>query len=276
MYRIIINRLLQGKLTFPYPAKEPAVADRFRGRPLVDSRKCQAGCHNCVEVCPVEAISQSVENGQTTRVNIDLGRCLFCTLCQEACPTKAIEYTREFRMATRKRTDLVVGDAGLKLAEALDAKLRRLFGRSLKMRVVSAGDCNGCGVEVNVLTTLVFDIARFGIQYVAAPRHADGLIITGPVTENMREALLKTYAAVPAPKIVIAVGACAISGGPFRDHPEVHNGADSVLPVDLYIPGCQPHPMTILDGYLRLLGRLPEDRLPKKYSDSFSLNQHIF
>ena len=112
-----------------------------------------------------------------------------------------------------------------------------------------------------MLGTVVFDLGRFGIQFVASPRHADGLLITGPVTENMRLALKKTYDAVPAPKIVIAVGACAISGGPYIDHPEVHNGADSVVPVDLYIPGCPPHPFTILDGLLGLLGRIDERRL---------------
>jgi Ni,Fe-hydrogenase III small subunit len=113
---------------------------------------------------------------------------------------------------------------------------------------------------VNVLNTVVFDLGRFGIQFVASPRHADGLLITGPVTENMRLALIKTYDAVPAPKIVIAVGACAISGGPFVDHPEVHNGADAVVPVDVYDPGCPPHPVTILDALLRLLGRIEEQR----------------
>jgi Ni,Fe-hydrogenase III small subunit len=107
-----------------------------------------------------------------------------------------------------------------------------------------------------VLNTVVFDLGRFGIQFVASPRHADGLLITGPVTENMRAALKIAYDAVPAPKLVIAVGACAIAGGPYIDHPEVHNGADRVVPVDLYVPGCPPHPWTILDGLLRLLGRL--------------------
>ena len=144
----------------------------------------------------------------------------------------------------------------MKLAEALEIKFRRLLGRSLKLRQVSAGGCSACEADVNVLNTVVFDLGRFGIQFVASPRHADGLLITGPVTENMKLALQKTYAAVPSPKIVIAVGACAISGGPFMDHPEVHNGADSLLPIDLYVPGCPPHPVTILDGLLRLLGKL--------------------
>jgi Ni,Fe-hydrogenase III small subunit len=147
---------------------------------------------------------------------------------------------------------------GLELAHALDGKSRRLFGRSLKLRQVSAGGCNACEGDVNVLNTVVFDLGRFGIQFVASPRHADGLLITGPITRNMELALGKTYDAVPAPKLVIAVGACAISGGPYAGHAEQRDGADRVVPVDLYVPGCPPHPLTILDGLLRLLDRLPE------------------
>ena len=144
----------------------------------------------------------------------------------------------------------------LALATALDERLRRLFGRSLKLRQVSAGGCNACEADVNVLSTLAWDIGRFGIRIVASPRHADGLIVTGPVSENMRLALRKTYDAVAPPKIVIAIGACAIAGGPYLGHPEVAGGAGAVVPVDLWVPGCPPHPLTMLDGMLRLLGRL--------------------
>ena len=201
---------------------------------------------------------------RSDKVRIDLGKCLFCTDCVNACPQQAIAYTKDFQLAVRNRQGLVVEQGGLEadLSAALDAKLMKLFGRSLKLRQVSAGGCGACEADVNVLQTIGWDLGRFGIQMVASPRHADGLLITGPVTQNMELALKKTYDAVPEPKIVIAVGACAISGGPYINHAEVQNGADAVMPVDLYIPGCPPHPLTILDGLLRLLGRIEEGSRP--------------
>ena len=254
MLDVIRARLRQGHRTMKYPdAPPPALPERFRGRPALDAKKCPDGCARCAEACPTTAID--VRDG----FKLDLGRCLFCTECASACPEGALSYTRDHRLAVSARADLVTSaEHELALAQALKGRMRSLFGRSLKLRQVSAGGCNACELDVNVLNTVGWDLSRFGIQFVASPRHADGLLVTGALSQNMLLALRKTYDAVPAPKLVIAVGACAISGGPYVDHPEVENGAEGELPIDLYIPGCPPHPLTILDGLLRLIGRIED------------------
>ncbi len=256
MLDILIARLKQGRRTVGFPDEPPTLPERFRGAPELFPDRCKDGCRACVEACPTDALAMDDKG-----LRLDLGRCLFCHDCVAACPEGAIGYTTSHRLAARRREDLVVRGEALARVRALDDKMLRLFRRSLKLRVVSAGGCNACEADVNVLGTVVFDLGRFGIQYVASPRHADGLLITGPVSENMKLALQKTYEAVPAPKIVIAVGACAISGGPYVGHEEAHDGADSVVPVDLYVAGCPPHPFTILDGLLGVLDRLGPERL---------------
>ena len=254
MLKELMARWRQGYRTIAYPAgPPPALPARFRGRPVVDAAKCRRGCCDPSAVCPAGALKLD-ERGCA----VDLGRCLFCGECARACPEGCVTFTGDHALAVRHREDLLVRDATYRLADALEARTQRLFRRSLRLRQVSAGGCNACEADSNVLTTIGWDIGRFGIQFVASPRHADGLLITGCVPENMRLALVKTYEAVPGPKIVIAVGACAIAGGPYVDHPEVHNGADGIVPVDLYVPGCPPHPLTILDGLLRLLGKIAE------------------
>lgn len=263
MLRILLARMQQGHRTIKYPdGPPPEMPDRFRGRPTLDAAQCPEGCRACADACPTGAVNLA------DKTSIDLGKCLFCTDCVAACPEKAITYSTDYRLAVRRREDLILhqDQQVLSLASALDARLKRLFGRSLKLRQVSAGGCNACEADVNVLSTIGWDLGRFGIQMVASPRHSDGLLITGPVTRNMELALRKTYDAVPDPKIVIAVGACAISGGPYIDHPQVRNGADAIVPVDLYIPGCPPHPLTILDGLLRLIDRI-EDGSRKEHAD---------
>jgi Ni,Fe-hydrogenase III small subunit/NAD-dependent dihydropyrimidine dehydrogenase PreA subunit len=254
----ITHRLKRGCETMAYPkGPAPALPDRHGGALKVDASKCADGCNACVPVCPTQAITRPAEKPMA----LDLGRCIFCAACVETCPTKAITQTGDHRMAVSRREDLVLGESGkeqVRLAVALDEKLRKLLGRSLRLRQVSAGGCAACEADTNVLGTIGWDLGRFGIQFVASPRHADGLLITGPVTKNMELALKKTYDAVAGPKIVIVVGACAIAGGPFIGHPQHNQGASAVVPVDLFIPGCPPHPLTILDGLLRLLDRLEQ------------------
>jgi Ni,Fe-hydrogenase III small subunit len=219
MFDFLRTRLAQGTRTSPFPKGGADFPERFRALPVLEAN-----------------------------VPRDVGACLFS-------PEEGA-YTRDYRMASATRQGLVATTGEIELAGALNAQMRRLFGRSLRLRSVVAGSCNGCEAELVALGNVVFDLGRFGVQFVASPRHADGIVITGVVNRNMRLALEKTYEATPEPRLVIAVGACAIAGGPFAGSPEIE-GIPPGIPVDLYIPGCPPHPLTVLDGLLRLLDRLP-------------------
>lgn len=249
MSDLLRTRLRQGFQTKPFPPDPNPLPERYRGLPSLDVSRCPEGCRACAEVCPTAAI----EPASSPRLN--MARCLFCPACTEACPTGAVTFTREYSLAATARQGLVLGPGDRPRVEPLRGEALRLFGRSLKLRQVSAGGCNGCEVELNVLSTLAWDLGRFGVQFVASPRHADGVVVTGPVTRNMARALRLTYEAVPAPKLVILSGACALSGGPFAGSPAVV-GHPPDIAVDLFVPGCPPHPLTFLDGLLRLLGRI--------------------
>ena len=248
MLKILKTRIKIGNQTLPFPP-ERKMPERFRGVPEILPEKCTHHCEICEKVCPTKAISLNP-------LTLNLGKCVFCNECVVACPKEAIKFTNGLWMSVREKDDLLLRGKKINLAKTIHKKIRKLFERSLKLRVVTAGSCSGCEVELNAINNIQFDISRFGIQIVASPRHADGLIITGPVTDNMKLALEKTYKALSKPKIVIALGACAVSGGPFEGSPCAHNGATSTVPVDLFIPGCPPHPLTIIDGILRLLGKI--------------------
>ena len=253
MFKVIANRLEQGHKTSRYPQEAIELSRRFRGLPEIDAACNPALVRQCAESCPQQAILVDERR-------IDLGRCTFCGLCEQVSKGAFVRFTNRFELGAARREDLVTDGSLPELAAHAKAQFKRLFGRSLQLRQVSAGGCNACEADTNVLGTVVFDLGRFGIQFVASPRHADGILVTGAVSENMRLALEKTWAAVPSPKIVIATGACAISGGPYVGHPECHGGMSGIpIPVDLYIPGCPPHPLTILDGLLRLLDRIEGD-----------------
>ncbi len=144
------------------------------------------------------------------------------------------------------------------MGQRLNNKMKKIFGRSLHIREVDAGSCNGCEVEVSALSNPIYDIERFGFHIVASPRHADMLLVTGPVTRNMELALLKTYNAAPSPKLVAAMGSCACNGGIFGDTYASCGGVDKVIPVDVYIPGCPPRPQAVIFGLMVALDKLEQ------------------
>lgn len=252
MLDFLRTRLRQGTRTVPVASAGADLPERFRGLPVLHPAPCG-------EPRPVPS-GLHVRDAQG-RPALDLGACLFSPEEEGCGPAGAVRFSRDHRMATSTRAGLITPTGEVELARALDERMRALFGRSLRLRSVVAGSCNGCEAELVALGNVVFDLARFGVQFVASPRHADGVVVTGTVNRNMREALAKTWEATPAPRLVIAVGACAISGGPFRGSEEAGTGVPPELPVDLYVPGCPPHPLTVLDGLLRVLDRLPRERL---------------
>jgi Ni,Fe-hydrogenase III small subunit/NAD-dependent dihydropyrimidine dehydrogenase PreA subunit len=248
MLNAIYARIKQKYRTMPFPVKDIVLPERFLGRPYIFPQNCRQDCGKCKQVCPTAAII-----GWGQNLSLDLGKCIFCGECQKACEKKAIVFTRQYQLAVCQKEELIISGTEKSKNRCLGLPRKSIFQKSLKLRQVSAGGCNACEQDINVLNTVGFDLGRFGIQFVASPRHADGIVVTGPVTKNMLVALEKTYKAVPAPKLVIAVGACAISGGIYCDHRETSNGLDSIIPVDLYVPGCPPHPLTILDGLLKIM-----------------------
>lgn len=282
MFEPLRQSLKVGIATTSYPRTPPEVSSRARGRPAIDWAAWK-DARPAAAICPTGAIEFRDDAGTRTRtVSLDLGRCVFCGLCAEV--DRAIRMTSECELAARSRAELrsaaryrlkddgthhrlleEVPRPGAGAVDAVGRELRRrihsVLGRSLHIREVDAGSCNGCEVEINALSNPIYDLERFGIHLVASPRHADMLLVTGPVTRNMELALRKTYDATPEPRLVVAVGACGCSGGIFGRNYATCGGVDSVLPVDVYIPGCPPNPYALLHGILLAVGRLePRER----------------
>ncbi len=260
MLKTLMNRFEQGNRTSSYPKTPIEMPSRYRGVPTIAPEGPDAPADlakACAEACPQAAFDAD-------KRTIDLGRCCFCGTCERVSKSKLVHFTQSFELSTAKREHLITDGIGAKnganddanagalpdLANHAKQHFKKLFGRSLQLRQISAAGCNACEADLNVLTTPFFDLSRFGIDFVASPRHADAVVVTGPISRNMRTATLTTYEAMPAPKAVIAVGACAISGGPFTGSPEVSEGLESLLPVDLFIPGCPAHPLTNLHALL--------------------------
>jgi len=279
MFEILRKSFAAGVVTTGYPQVPPEVSSQARGRPEIDFARW-GDARPAVAACPTGALACS-DSGSTRTVMLDLAKCTFCGLCAEA--DTAIRMTNACQLAARRKEDLVTTaqyelgpDARHQklldrqqstvthpaapldaLGAEVKARVDKVLGRSLHIREVDAGSCNGCEIEIGGLNSPVYDIERFGIHFVASPRHADMLLVTGPVSRNMELALRKTYDATPAPRLVVAVGACGCSGGIFGRNYASLGGVDKVIPVDVYIPGCPPNPYSLLHGILTAIGRLP-------------------
>jgi Ni,Fe-hydrogenase III small subunit/formate hydrogenlyase subunit 6/NADH:ubiquinone oxidoreductase subunit I len=284
MFKIRKQAVTNGIITTGYPEIPMEPCPNFRGRPVIDFGKA-VDCLPAARVCPTGALSVQDDSGIRI-VSLDLGLCIFCGLCAEASPDGTIRMTRESELAVRQRSHLVsiaqyrLDNGGkqqfleMSLVDRSDAesrataeqklkeKIRRVLGRSLHIRQVDAGSCNGCEVEITGLNSPIYDAERLGIRFVASPRHADMLLVTGPVTRNMEIPLKKAYDATPEPRLVVAVGACGCSGGIFGCNYASLGGVDQVIPVDVYIPGCPPPPQALLHGILLAVGRLKEGSKP--------------
>lgn len=268
-------------VTIGYPQTPARVPENFRGAPYFDFSAWR-DARPAVEACPTGAIAIRESEGRRW-VTVDYGLCIYCGQCAEADGSGAVQITQNFELAVRERGDLIVtaeypletdgsqgelaglhngspsgGDPLEPLERKIQQRIHKVLGRSLSIREVDAGSCNGCEIEIGALNNPVYDLERLGIHFVASPRHADMLLVTGPVTRNMELALLKTYRATPDPKIVVAVGACGISGGIFGRNYATVGGVDSVIPVYVFIPGCPPRPHALLHGILLALGRMEQ------------------
>jgi Ni,Fe-hydrogenase III small subunit/formate hydrogenlyase subunit 6/NADH:ubiquinone oxidoreductase subunit I len=278
MFDILKKSLTTGVVTEDYPQAPAEVSKQARGRPEIDFANWR-DARSAAAACPTGALAYEDKDG-TRAVTLDLAKCTFCGLCAEA--DTAIRMTNACELAARRKGDLVttaryeLTSSGAQgklldhqlstlnyqpspidaLGAELKARIAKVLGRSLHIREVDAGSCNGCEIEIVGLNSPVYDIERFGIHFVASPRHADMLLVTGPVSRNMELALRKTYDATPEPRLVVAVGACGCSGGIFGQNYASLGGVDKVIPVDVYIPGCPPNPHALLHGILTAVGRL--------------------
>lgn len=236
----------QGKQYIPdvTNAKVPGI---FRGRPVISTEKVDE--EKLIELCPTDAIALNP-------ISIDLGKCTFCGECAFAFPNK-IKFTTDYKIATNERDRLIVREGennDIQLnTDAIRKEISEYFSGSLKLRQVSASGDNSCELELNACGNVNFDMGRFGIEFVASPRHADGIVITGPISENMAEPLQICYDAIPEPKIIILVGTDAISGGIFANSPALNRNFLNKYKIDLFVPGNPPHPLTFINGVLALI-----------------------
>jgi Ni,Fe-hydrogenase III small subunit/Pyruvate/2-oxoacid:ferredoxin oxidoreductase delta subunit len=252
--------LQKGKATAAWPRVDHAHGqDGVLGMPRFDPEKCGEGCDDCASVCPTSAISVKADAVGKERLAVDYGRCVVCQLCVEACPGEAATPSFDWAFGTRSRSDLLLNNgAPADGAEPHPIESRNRFRRSLHIRHVDAGSCNGCESELQALNNPFYNLHRLGIFFTNSPRFADLLLVTGPVTYAMREPLRRAWEAMPQPRWVMAVGTCAVSGGVAGGGYACGNGLEEVMPVDLYLPGCPPNPAAMIDAFLMFLDRAPQ------------------
>jgi Ni,Fe-hydrogenase III small subunit/formate hydrogenlyase subunit 6/NADH:ubiquinone oxidoreductase subunit I len=278
MFKILKETAQTGLVTIGYPASPAPLSERFRGAPRFDFAGWR-DARPAAEACPTEAISLQ-ESGNTRQVTVDYGLCIYCGQCAEA--DNSVKITQSFELAALQRRDLVltaeyelnadgtqreckqVRNSSEKIERTVGERIHQVLGGSLAIRQVDAGSCNGCEIEITALNNPIYDLERLGMHFVASPRHADMLLVTGPVTRNMELALLKAYRAMPDPKVVVAVGACGISGGIFGKNYATIGGVDQAVPVDVFVPGCPPRPQALLYGILLAVGRIEQKGLPSQ------------
>ncbi len=243
MFDTLKTKIYQGE-QFIKDIKNAPMKEQFRGLPVI--KNTGEDLTNCINICPTKAIS-------TNPLSVDMGKCTFCGACERAC--NSIKFSNYYKLYSTSRENLVITESVTeedfeKLAIKSRKEIHRVFSKSLKLRQVSAGGCGGCEMELNACSNCNFDMGRFGIDFVASPKHADGIVITGPISENMAYALEDCYKCTPNPKIVILCGTCAISGGVFQNSENINREFLDKHPVDLYIAGCPVHPLTFINGVL--------------------------
>jgi Ni,Fe-hydrogenase III small subunit/ferredoxin len=243
MINILKKIIYTGIVTEKYD--EGAVPARFRGEVVVENNTCK-DCPSCIAICPTKAITKENES-----IVVNHKACIFCGRCIEYCEKQQLKHTDTYKLATV--SNRISGTEG----ELLKLKIKNVLGRSLHIRHVDVGSCNACDFEMNALSNPLYDLQQYGIDFVASPRHADMLMVTGVVTRNLTQALLMTYEAMPTPNLVMAVGACAASGQVFGRSYAIRGAVDELVPVDIYVPGCPPRPQALLYGLLVAMDKLP-------------------
>ena len=251
--------LAKGKATTVWPDGGPNGQSGVLGMPQFDPKQCAPSCNECAAACPTQAITVEATASGAERLAVDYGRCVVCQLCVDVCPTDVVKASSEWAFGVRDRADLVFSDKPTQGGSGVTtAEPRTQFRRSLHIRHVDAGSCNGCESELQALNNPYYNLHRLGIFFTPSPRFADLLLVTGPVTYAMHEPLRQAYEAMPAPRWVMAMGTCAVSGGVAGGGYACGNGLDGVLPVDLYLPGCPPNPAAMIEAFLMFLDRMPQ------------------